>query len=299
VSAKRRNPGAEAVTVKGWWPAYRWLLLRRAAQFGILVLFLLGPLAGIWIVKGNINASMVLDFVPLNDPFVLLQSLAAGHAPELTAITGALIIVALYLLVGGRAYCAWVCPVNIVTDTAQWLRRRLRLKGAAKLSAATRYWILATSLVVSLITGVIAWELVNPVSMTYRGLVFGMGAAWLVVLAIFLFDLLVSERGWCGALCPVGAFYSILGRFSIARVSAVNREQCNDCTDCLKVCPEPHVLKLPVYGADKGASPIVLSPNCTNCGRCIDVCTEDVFCFTTRFEKTHNPISTLAEETPS
>ena len=98
---------------------------------------------------------------------------------------------AIYVLIGGRAYCAWVCPVNIVTDTANWLRSWLRLKG--------------------------------------------------------------------------GAFYSLLGKFSVARMSAVNREQCNDCTDCLKVCPEPHVLKLPVYGADKGASPIVLSPNCTNC----------------------------------
>jgi len=299
VNGPRRIPGREAITVKGWWPAYRWLILRRFVQLGILVLFLLGPLAGLWIVQGNINASMVFGLVPLHDPLVLVQSFLAGHVPEVTAITGALIIIAIYLLVGGRAYCAWVCPVNIVTDTAYWLKRRLRLKGSARLSATTRYWLLGTALVVSAVTGVIAWELVNPVSLTYRGLVFGMGAAGLVVLAIFLFDLLVSERGWCGALCPVGAFYSILGRFSIARVSAVNRAQCNDCTDCLKVCPEPHVLKLPVYGADTGASPIVLSPNCTNCGRCIDVCTEDVFRFTTRFEKTHNPIPTLAEETPS
>ena len=282
MSAKRRNPGVEAVTVKGWWPAYRWLLLRRSMQFGILALFLLGPLAGIWIVKGNINASMVLDVVPLNDPFVLLQSLAAGHLPELTAITGALIIVALYLLVGGRAYCAWVCPVNIVTDTAQWLRRRLRLKGAAKPSASIRYWLLATALAVSAITGVIAWELVNPVSMTYRGLVFGMGAAWLVVVAIFFFDLLVSERGWCGALCPVGAFYSILGKMSLLRVSAVRREQCTDCLDCYTVCPEPQVIR-PALKGDKDQSSVILSGNCTNCGRCIDICPHEVFQFSKRF----------------
>ncbi len=299
MNAKRRTPGAEAVIVKGWWPAYRCLVLRRVAQFGILALFLIGPMAGIWIVQGNISASLVLGVVPLNDPFVLLQSFLAGHLPEVTAISGALIVVAVYVLVGGRAYCAWVCPVNIVTDTAQWLRRRLHLKGGAKLSAATRYWLLGMALVVSVITGTIAWELVNPVTMTYRGLVFGMGAAWVIVLAVFLLDLLISERGWCGYLCPVGAFYSILGKFSVVRVSAINREQCNDCTDCLKVCPEPQVLKLPVYGANEGASPIVLSPNCTNCGRCIDVCTEDVFRFTTRFNEARKPISHFAEETQS
>ena len=293
----RRTPGAEAVIVKGWWPAHRWLVLRRVAQLGILALFLIGPMAGIWIVQGNISASLVLDVVPLNDPFVFLQSFLAGHLPEVTAISGALIVVAFYVLVGGRAYCAWVCPLNIVTDAAHWLRRRLHLKGGAKLSAATRYWLLGTALVVSAITGMIAWEPVNPVTMTYRGLVFGMGVAWVIVLAVFLFDLLISERGWCGHLCPVGAFYSMLGTFSIARVSAVNREQCNDCTDCFKVCPEPQVLKLPVYGADRGASPVVLSPNCTNCGRCIDVCTEDVFRFTTRFNGARKPTSHFAEET--
>jgi nitrate reductase cytochrome c-type subunit len=126
-----------------------------------------------------------------------------------------------------------------------------------------------------------------------------MGAAWLVILAVFLFDLLVSERGWCGRLCPVGAFYSILGKISVARVSAEHRDRCNDCTDCLRVCPEPHVLKQPVYGANKGASPIILSPNCTNCGRCIDVCTENVFRFTTRFDGAQNLIPNLAEETPT
>ena len=32
-----------------------------------------------------------------------------------------------------------------------------------------------------------------------------------------------------------------------------------------------------------GAGPVILAPNCTNCGRCIDVCSKDVFAFGTRF----------------
>ena len=38
--------GAEAVESKGWLRAHKWLILRRLSQFGILALFLLGPLAG-------------------------------------------------------------------------------------------------------------------------------------------------------------------------------------------------------------------------------------------------------------
>ncbi len=297
MSQAMQHPGADVLTEKGRWLTYRWLILRRMSQLGFLGLFLLGPWADIWIVRGNLTASMTLDFLPLTDPYVLLQSLAARHSPEMTAIIGALIITAFYLLVGGRVYCSWVCPVNIVTDIAAWLRQRLGLTGGARLSSDTRYWLFGTTLLVSMATGTIAWELVNPVSMLHRGLIFGMSAGWIVILAIFLFDLLVSRRGWCGHLCPVGAFYSVLGNTSILRVSAARREQCDQCMDCIKVCPEPQVLKLPLFGADKGAGPIILSPNCTNCGRCIDICTRDVFQFDTRFgSQTEQPLQ-LTKET--
>ena len=78
----RRRPGAEAVLERGWLAAHRWLLARRAVQLGMLALFLAGPLAGWWIVKGNLSFSYTLSVLPLQDPYVLLQSLAARHAPE-------------------------------------------------------------------------------------------------------------------------------------------------------------------------------------------------------------------------
>ena len=261
----------------------RWLILRRVSQFGLLGLFLAGPMFGLWMVKGNLNYSFTLGFLPLTDSLVLLQSLAAGHAPERNALLGFGIVVAFYLLAGGRVYCAWVCPMNLVTDAASFLRRRFGMRDGAGLSRQTRYWIFAMTLVLATLTGTIAWELVNPVSMLHRGLVFGIGAGWMVVLAVFLFDLFVVNRGWCGRLCPVGACYSLLGRYSVARVTARHRDACNDCMDCYAVCPEPQVISLPLKGAARGASPLITSPNCTNCGRCIDVCSKNVFSFTTRF----------------
>ena len=277
--------GAEAVARKGWFAAHRWLILRRLSQFSILALFLSGPWFGLWIVKGNLSYSYTLDLLPLTDPYVLLQSLLAGHVPERLAIVGALIVAVIYLLIGGRAYCSWVCPVNLVTDAAAWLRGRLGIKGGAHLSRQARYWVLGMTLILALASGTIAWELVNPVSMLHRGLIFGFGAAWMVILAVFLFDVFVMNRGWCGHLCPVGAFYSVLGRWSPLRVTALRREKCNDCMDCFAVCPEHHVIKPALKGASQGFGPVILSPNCTNCGRCIDVCSEDVFEFGSRFNK--------------
>jgi ferredoxin-type protein NapH len=93
----------------------------------------------------------------------------------------------------------------------------------------------------------------------------------------------------------VGAFYSLIGRFSLLRVAAVRRAQCNDCMDCYAVCPEPQVITPALKGEAKGAGPVILSPACTNCARCIDVCTKDVFEFGTRFGNAPGKPIRLAE----
>ena len=280
-----KRPGADAMQARGWLAAHRWLLARRTVQLGILALFLAGPVAGWWLVKGNLNFSLTLGALPLQDPYVLLQSLAAQHMPQITVLIGAAIVLVFYGLVAGRVYCSWVCPVNPVTDAAAWLRLRLGLTRSARLSPNTRHWLLAMTLGVAALTGTIAWELVNPVSIVHRGLIFGMGTAWAVVGAVFLFDLFVAERGWCGHLCPVGAFYGLLGRVAVLRVVAVRRAQCNDCADCYAVCPEPKVIKPALKGEREGRSPVILGAECTNCARCLDVCSKNVFAFGTRFQE--------------
>ncbi len=275
--------GADAIASKGWLRAYKWFLMRRASQIFFLGLFLLGPWFGLWFVKGNLGSSLTLDVLPLTDPYVLLQSLLAGHVPATTAVTGALIVLAAYFVIGGRAYCAWVCPVNIATDAAYWVRRYLGIGLGARIKRETRLWILGTTFVVAVTTGVVAWELVNPVTMLHRGILFGMGLAWAVVGAVFVFDLLIRQQGWCGHLCPVGAFYSLVGRLSPVRVVARYRRKCNDCMDCVVVCPEPQIIPPVLKGEAKNIGPVILSGECTNCGRCIDVCSKDVFMFGTRF----------------
>jgi ferredoxin-type protein NapH len=275
--------GQESVRVKGWLGAHKWLLLRRLSQLGILALFMAGPLLGIWIVKGNLAASLTLDTLPLTDPYVLLQSMLSGVIPETSAILGLVIVLAFYMVIGGRVYCAWVCPVNMLTDLAAWLRRKLGLRATSQISRSTRFWMLGMTLLLPLlVSGGIIWELVNPVSMAFRGIVFGMGAGWLILLAVFLFDLLVAKDGWCGHICPVGAFYNLVGSKSLLKVNAANRRACDDCNECFAICPEPHVIRPALKGAKQGLGPVILSSDCTNCGRCIDVCGKQVFAFGSR-----------------
>lgn len=241
---------------------------------------MLGPWAGIWWVKGNLAASNWFGLLPLNDPFIALQSLLAVGTLTTTALIGAALIAVFFWAVGGRVFCSWVCPVNIITDGAHWCREKLRLPPGWRPRPELRLWLLAMCLVVSALTGGLAWELVNPVTLVQRALVFGIGLGWLVAIGIFAFDLLVSRRGWCGHLCPVGAFYGLLGRSSPLRIAADAREACTDCGDCFKVCPEPQVITPALRGS---GTRLVTSGDCTNCGRCIDVCPDDVFRFAQRY----------------
>lgn len=266
----------------------KWLLARRAVQIGLLALFLSGPLLQVWIVKGTLASSLTLGVLPLTDPLMAVQSLLAGHRLEKAALIGAGIVAVLYALLGGRAYCSWVCPVNLITDFAAWIRARLGLKEGLGLDRRLRLWLLAGVLAGSAVTGTIVWELVNPITILHRALVTGSilggGAGMLVVAAIFLFDLGVSANGWCGHLCPVGAFYGLLGGKSVVRVRADNRAACDDCMDCFRVCPERQVIAPALRGQAKNIGPVILSGDCTNCGRCIDVCRKQVFRFGTRFD---------------
>ena len=63
-----------------------------------------------------------MAFVPLADPFAVLQLLAAGGMLASNALLGSLITVVFYGLLGGRTFCAWVCPLNPVTDLATFTR---------------------------------------------------------------------------------------------------------------------------------------------------------------------------------
>ncbi len=287
MSAVIEKLGHDAIAAKGRLGAHKWLILRRMSQLAILALFMAGPVGGVWILKGNLSSSLFADTVPMTDPLAFMQLIAAGHlGVASTAVTGAALILAFYLLVGGRVYCAWVCPVNIVTDTAHWLRRRLAIKGSARIAREARYWMLGLVLILALATGTLAYELVNPVSMLHRGLIFGMGFGWAIIAGVFLFDLFIMKHGWCGHLCPMGAFYGLVGAASLVRVRADNRAACDDCMECYEVCPEPQVIPPALKGERRGggeASAAILSGACTNCARCVDICPHDVFNFGLRF----------------
>lgn len=257
----------------------KFLILRRVVQIGLMVLYFGANAWGWNIIMGNLSSSLIFGFIPMSDPYAVLQMFVAGALIASDIFLGMIVAVVFYGLIGGRAFCSWVCPVNMITDLANYLRRKLGFNQIQKKQPASRtmrYWVIAISLVISFAFGITAFEFVSPVSMVHRGLIFGMGFGWAAIVVIFLFDLFVLKNGWCGHICPIGGVYSIIGRFSLIRVN-YEEEKCTLCMKCKEVCPEVQVL----YMIGK-KSEQVLSGECTNCARCIEVCDDDALNFSIR-----------------
>ncbi|WP_331775790.1 quinol dehydrogenase ferredoxin subunit NapH [Sulfurospirillum sp. 1612] len=256
---------------------YRFLLARRTTQIMILVLYFGANAYGWKMLAGTLSSSTILGTIPLADPFAILQMLVAGATLGADILLGGLIILLFYGLIGGRAFCSWVCPINMVTDSANWLRRKLYLDDAERkvwVSRKVRYWVLGLTLIVSAIVGVGAFEFVSPITILNRGIVFGFGMSMAVVAVIFLFDLFVLKNGWCGHICPLGGFYSLVGKFAPLSVMH-NQANCTLCMKCKDICPEKQVLH--TIGKKSGK---IVDIECTNCGRCIEVCEDDALKFT-------------------
>lgn len=256
----------------------RYLVMRRLIQFSVMFLFFAGNAYGWKVLQGNLSTSMLFGSLPLADPYAVTQIAATGNVVAAEALIGAGVVLLFFALIAGRAFCSWVCPMNLVTDSANWLRGQMKpvILPGSLMPGNARYWILGVSLVMSAAFGIAAFEWISPISMLHRGIIFGMGIGWTAVLAVFLFDLFVQKNGFCGHLCPLGAFYALTTRFSIVRVLH-RKEQCTLCMNCVGVCPEPQVL--PMVGKRTAR---VTSGECTNCARCIEVCHDHAMGFSLR-----------------
>ncbi len=294
-----------------WLRKHRFLLLRRFTQLGILTLFFVANCSFVFIddvghfvaqgdissfnsgernlaiahskhdilsfgiLEGNLSGSKVLESIPMSDPLAFLQIFLAGGAISMDLLLGVLVVVAVYGVFLGRGYCAFVCPINLVSDLANFLRRKLRIQNVRFLaiSRRARFGVLFLSLLLSFIFGVLAWESISPISMLHRGVVFGMGVGFFGILGVFLFDLFVLKNGFCGHLCPLGATYGLIGAKAMLRVTHDVRN-CTKCMECVRICPENQVLHM----VGKHSAPVA-DMACIKCGRCIEVCNDNALKF--------------------
>jgi ferredoxin-type protein NapH len=249
------------------------------------MLFVVGNYMGFKLLQGDYSNSLVFGKIPLSDPFALLQLIFAGGKLGLEVILGAIIISVFYGVIGGRIFCSYVCPVNIITDLAAFLHEKIQTNSSKQNSPFLRnirYYAFLSALILSFFLNISAFEALSPVGILQREVIFGAGFGITVFLAVFLFDLFVIKNGFCGHICPLGGFYAIIGRFSFLHVR-YSKTKCTKCMKCKIVCPENQVLDFTHNNSR------ISSGECTRCGRCIEVCEDDALKFNIkRFVKDKN-----------
>ncbi len=251
----------------------RYLIARRIVQLGILALFSFSVTD--FILKGDLSSSKLFNSVPLSDPFAVLQIFLASFSVDLMALFGALLILILYGIFLGRAFCAWVCPINLITDFAAFMRLKMGFRNSKFLilNKNLRYYILVLVLILSSMLSLPVFESFSYIGIVHRGIIFGTTSWIFIAFILFCIDAFLSPRAICSHICPLGAFYALISRFSLLKVKH-NSQNCTKCYKCIGICPEKQVLWMI---AKESVS--VNSGECIRCGRCIEVCDDNALNF--------------------
>lgn len=212
--------------------------------------------------------SLTLFGYNITDPLAGIAAMIGGRDIYLPLIFSMLLPV-LFIVLFGRAFCAWICPMNTLFEINNWVRNKVEkyiIKPAdIHFDRGYKYIVLVVALIltasgVSLLPYLLPYALVTRQPyyyIFYR--TFGIGMV--MILLMFLFEIFVSRRGWCRYMCPGGAFFSLLSPMRLVRV---NRDAagciatCNRCSDACKMGLIPH--------EDRTGM------ECDNCGLCVSAC---------------------------
>jgi ferredoxin-type protein NapH len=251
---------------------HTWRNRRWAVLIGINLLFTLSFWLDIQLVEGSLTASRFLGFHMADIYSSFLVALAQHHIP-INLVIGAVTIFLLWGLIGGRAYCSWVCPYHLVAEWAEMLHLKLADRGIVfdhPMHRGIRSIMWVVFALLALVSGQTLFLTLNPIGILSRATIYGPSLALLWVLLLLAFEVVYARRAWCRYVCPIGLTYGAIGAFAPVRIE-YKLEACAHEGECRKVCEVPHVLDLTIKGRAED-SRVDVGPDCTRCGLCVDIC---------------------------
>jgi len=259
---------------------FPWTWARRLTALSFLALLVLGGFEWFPWFKGSTSATEAFGLVPFVDPLAALEVTLATRAWMPEVMLGAAILVAAALLFG-PVFCGWVCPLGLILDLGQSLRRLLRrvlsrlgvILPDLVLPRGVKLAVLALALVFSAVAGAPLFLVLSPINAVARAATFAVDAGLILVVALIVIELF-APRLWCRSLCPLGALYGLIGRRAPLRIHVDPAEAGRiRCQRCEVACP----MGIPVMGEYTLAGALSVDhPDCTRCGACIEVCPRTV-----------------------
>lgn len=268
--------------------------LRTIVTFAVLVLVAIGYFTA-WGI-GNLSG-FGWDAFSVLCPLGYLESLVAGKTFVPRAFISFVVILVL-IVVFGRVFCAWICPMPTLQRLIPGVRGRKRKadaqvaqgvsaceatadKPAGKVRRVrfdSRFGVLLGALASAAIFGFPVFCLICPVGLTFATVLlvmrlFAFGdVTWAVVaVPLVLLVEVVFLRKWCGKFCPLGALISLVSGANRTLRPHVNNATClfsskgTKCFACSKACPEHIDVRRPEFSEAAAA-------NCTKCRECADAC---------------------------
>jgi len=269
------------------------LSFRAKRWFVIIVvhlMFFLSFAIDVQMLEGTLNGSRFLGFHMI-DVYATMQVYLATYHMPINMIIGTVTIILIYLLIGGRTYCSWVCPYGLFSEIGEKLNSILVKKKIIKernFDNRVRHIFWAIFLILSFVSGYLVFETFNVVGILSRFIAYGWSIALVWVLAVLLVEIFYSKRAWCKYICPIGTTYGYIGVVSATRIQW--NDNCDHCMVCHDVCFENQVLELTKAKYSKQAeekgikTEYISGGDCTLCGRCIDVCHNDALKFDFRMK---------------
>ena len=263
----------------------RWILV-----IAIHSLFFLSFFIDIQTLEGTLNGSRFLGFHMI-DPFTTLEMFLSQYHLHINIIIGVTTITLVYLLVGGRSYCAWVCPYGILSEIGEKWHNTLvhkKIIKNRKFDHRVRYIFWVIFLGLSATSGYLVFETFNVVGILSRMIAYGWSVALIWVVVVLAMEVFFSRRAWCTYICPIGTTYGMIGKVSALRIEW--NDNCDHCMVCHDVCFENQVLEITKAKYDKQREKegiereYITGADCTLCGRCIDVCHADALKFDFRLK---------------
>jgi ferredoxin-type protein NapH len=249
------------------WRNRRWITL-----VAVNLLFVLSYWLDIQLLEGALTASRFLGF-HMADLNSALQVTLAFKAMLINLVIGTTTVLVLWILLGGRTFCSWVCPYHLLAEWTEKLHLKLKARGLAKdydFSRSTRTVLYILFAVLAFVTGYTVYESISPTGILSRALIYGPGVGLVWVALLLLFEVFFSRRAWCRYACPIGLTYGIVGTFSPVRIM-YRPVNCKHEGECTKVCLVPHVLDCVKKGRATDVE-MAIGPDCTRCALCVDVC---------------------------